>query len=201
MQTALFAILLAFSAYALSDEPDVFRNQTVGFAVTKPGGWHFATVEQNLNSLKSVQLDNKEFKAMMVKYATVPFLVMTKHKEPYHDLNPSFKVNIQPLGPFKGKDVRTILSAILSQYQNVLKDFKLVQPPTSVSISGVASAYTRMNFTMEVDGVGAFPTAAELWIVPQGDFYFLVGAGTRQDERTGSRKEIESIVNTIVITQ
>lgn len=54
---------------------------------------------------------------------------------------------------------------------------------------------------MDAAGIGALPITSELWIIPRGDYFFMVGAGTRQDEKTGSRKEVESILNTIVIAQ
>jgi len=41
--------------------------------------------------------------------------------------------------------------------------------------------------------------ATELWIVPRGDYFFLIGAGTRQDEKTGGRDEIGSILATMRI--
>lgn len=201
MKKAVVVCLLLFSAYALSEEPSVFSNPTAGFTVTKPISWHYVTAEQNLNNLKEAQLGDKEFHAAMVKYATAPMVAMTKHQEPYDDINPSFKVNIKPLGQFKGQDPKKIIEVILPQFQKHFKDFKLVQPPTNATVSGISSAYTRINYTMDVAGIGALPITSELWIIPRGDYFFMVGAGTRQDEKTGSRKEIESIINTIVIAQ
>jgi hypothetical protein len=40
---------------------------------------------------------------------------------------------------------------------------------------------------------------SELWIVPRGDYFFMIGAGTRQDEKTGTRKEIQEILKTVKI--
>lgn len=137
----------------------------------------------------------------MVKYATTPMVAMTKHKEPYDDVNPSFKVNIKPLGQLKGKDPKDIIGVMLPQFEKLFKDFKLAQSPVNVPVAGISSAYARINYTMEVAGIGALPITSELWIVPRGDYFFFVGAGTRQDEKTGSRKEIESIINTIVVSQ
>lgn len=205
MKTALVVFLLLFSGYAASEESSVFNNPTAGFSVTKPVGWHYVTAEQNLdnlkNNLKAIQLDDKEFQAAMVKYATAPLVAMTKYKEPYDDVNPSFKVNIKPLGQFKGKDPKDMIMVMLPQFQKIFKDFKLVQPPINVPVAGISSAYARINYTMEAAGIGSFPITSEIWIVPRGDYFFLIGSGTRQDERTGSRKEIESIINTITISQ
>lgn len=201
MRTLLAAVLFLFSGAALAAEPNVFSNPTAGFTVTKPVGWHYVTADQNLNNLKAAQLGDKEFQAAMVKYATTPMVAMTKHQEPYEDVNPSFKVNIKPLGQFKGKDPKEIIGVMLPQFQKLFKDFALAQQPTHVTISGLPAAYTRINYTMEVEGIGALPITSELWIIPRGDYFFVLGAGTRQDERTGTRKEVESIVNTIVIAQ
>lgn len=201
MKALLALVLVLFSGSALSEVPSVFSNPTAGFTVTKPVGWHYVTAEQNLNNLKATQLSDKEFQAAMVKYSTTPMVAMTKYKEPYDDVNPSFKVNIKPLGQFKGKDSKEIIGVILPQFQKLFKDFVLVQPPINVTVGGISSAYTRINYTMDAAGIGALPITSELWIIPRGDYFFMVGAGTRQDEKTGSRKEVESILNTIVIAQ
>ena len=43
----------------------------------------------------------------------------------------------------------------------------------------------------------AFPACSEMWILPRGDFFFLIGAGSREDERTGTREEIRGILATL----
>ena len=37
--------------------------------------------------------------------------------------------------------------------------------------------------------------------MPRGNFFFLIGAGTRQDEATGGRAEIRSILDSVKIDQ
>ena len=135
----------------------------------------------------------------IVKYASTPMLVMTKFPEPFEDLNPSFKVNIRPLGNLKGKTPTELLDLILPPFRSALKDFELVQPPTEVKVSGIPSGYARMNFVVQSPNGDAFPTTSELWIVPRGDYFFMIGAGTRQDEKTGSRREIQSIIRSVKI--
>jgi hypothetical protein len=201
MKVIFAAVFSLFSSITFAAESNVYKNPTAGFSVTKPSEWHYVTAEQNLNNLKATKLNDNEFQAAMVKYATAPMVAMTKHEEPYSDVNPSFKVNIKPLGQFKGKDPKEIIGVMIPQLQKIFKDFKLVQPPTTVMVSGFSSAYARINYTMEVVEIGELPISSELWIIPRGDYFFLLGAGTRQDEKTGSRKEIESIINTIVIAR
>jgi hypothetical protein len=57
----------------------------------------------------------------------------------------------------------------------------------------------RINYSLQASDGRTFPTTSEMWIVPKGDYFFMIGAGTRQDEKTGSRKEIQQIVDSIKV--
>ena len=135
----------------------------------------------------------------MQKYATAPLVAMMKYPEPYDDLNPSFKINIKPLGRLKGIDGKAIVALILPQFQKLLQDYELVQEPVEKEISGLKAGYARLNYTLEIPDGRIFPTTSELWIIPRGDYYFIIGAGTRQDEKTGTRSEIAEILKSLKI--
>jgi len=125
---------------------------------------------------------------------------MTKYQEPFDDVNPSFKINLKPYGDLKGIPAQNLIRLLLPQLQKSFKDFAVVQAPTDVLVSGIQSAYIRINYTMELADGRSFPAASELWIVPRGDYFFMIGAGTRQDEKTGTRAEIQGILDSIRIT-
>ena len=55
----------------------------------------------------------------------------------------------------------------------------------------------KIHYSLQVPDGRTFPTTSEMWIVPKGDYFFMIGAGTRQDEKTGSRREIQQIVDSI----
>jgi hypothetical protein len=194
--------VLAFGLATLcsAQTPAIFKNPTAGLSVTKPAGWVYLTAEQNADNLKRTELSDQEFRAAVAKYATTPMVAMTKYPEPYADLNPSFKVNMRPLGELKGRSAIEITNLVLPQLQRAFADAKVVQPPMEVTVSGLKAAYARIDYTLRAGGE-QFPTASELWIVPRGDFFFILGAGTRQDEKSGSRKEIETILKSIQLDQ
>lgn len=194
---AAIALLTAGAVWA--SEPHVFTNPTAGLEVTKPAGWHYVAAAQNLNNLKAVNLNDEEFHAAMQKYATAPLVAMTKYPEPYDDLNPSFKANIKPYGQLKGMQPVALINLVLPQFRKTFQDFELVQAPVEVDVAGIMSAYARMNYTMQIPDGRTFPTTSELWIVPRGDYFFMLGAGTRQDEKTGSRSEIQAILKSLKI--
>lgn len=197
----LVVALTLWASASLAGDPNVFSNATAGFQLTKPTEWHYITAAQNMKNIRAMKLSDEEFQAAMQKYATAPLVAMMKYPEPYEDVNPSFKVNLKPYGGLKGKSPEDIINLVMPQFRKTFKEFVLVQPPIEVVVSGIKSAYARMNYTMEIPDGSTFPTTSELWIVPHGDYFFMIGAGTRQDEKTGSRKEIEEILKTVTIEQ
>lgn len=194
---ALAALWIAGAAVAA--DSTAFHNPTAGIQLKRPADWRFVTTAQHMENLKAVKLTDEEFQAAMQKYSTAPLVAMMKHPEPFDDVNPSFKVNVKPYGDLKGKSPAEILGLLLPQLEKVFKDFTLVQRPTDAMVSGIKSAYARMDYSLEVPDGRTFPTTSELWIVPHGDYFFMIGAGTRQDEKTGSRAEIQGILKSVKI--
>lgn len=201
MKAALSVALILWAGVGLSGEGDVFDNRTAGFQLTKPADWNYITAAENLENIKSLKLTDEEFHAAMQKFATAPLVAIAKYPEPYDDVNPSFKVNLKPYGGLEGKTPEEIIDLVVPQFQTIFKDFELVQPPTEAVVAGIKSAYARMNYTMEIPDGRAFATTSELWIVPRGDYFFIIGAGTRRDEKTGTREEIREILQTVTIEQ
>lgn len=200
MKQWMLAVLLfvsAWGSFTYAEQSDVFTNPRAGFEVTKPVGWHYVPAEQNLENLKAAKLSDQEFQMAMLKFAKTPLVAMTKFPEPYNDLNPTFKANIKLFA--KGKTPADIIGAMLSTYKKSSKNFKLVQPPTEVEVSGIKSAYTRMDYSLQIPGGPAFPITSELWIIPRGDYFFVLSADTRPDDKTGSRREIANIIRSVKI--
>lgn len=199
--TALLLVLAFCCLFLPAQSADVFKNPTAGFEITKPPDWHYATAEQNAENLRAVRMGDPGFQAAMLKYATTPLVVLTKFEEPFPDLNPSLKVNIRPLGQLKGRPPGDIIRLVLPQLERAFKDFQLKQPPSDAVVAGLAASYLQVYYTLQTADGSSFPAASELWIVPRGDFFFMIGAGTRQDEKTGSREEIAAILKSVKISR
>jgi len=197
MKKIAILILACFVAPVHADSIHDFESVTIGFKVTKPMQWVFVSAEATLENLKRIKMNDKEFQELMLKYSKAPLVSMTKYKEPFDDINPSFKVNTKPLGQFKGEDPKKIFEVFLPHFQSLFADFELAQAPISTTVAGLDAAYMRVNYSIEVPDGREFATTSEMWIVPRGNYFFMIGAGTREDEKTGSRDEIKSILNTI----
>jgi len=197
-------ILAVYSSFVFAGNPNDFESSMAGFKVTKPTTWKFITVDENLENVKKTKknkLNDTEFKQYMLKYSTVPLVAIMKHPEHFDDLNPTFRVNIKPLGNLDGADPKQMLNLILPRFKTLFQDFNLVQPPMDTKVSGLNAAYMRMNYSLMIPDGRKFLTASELWIVPRGEFFFMIGAGTRQDEKTGSRKDIYKILSSVVLSK
>ena len=177
---------------------ETYSNPTLGFSIRKPSSWHYLSAEQHRENLKRSDFSDPKFKELVTRYARTPFLAMTKYKEPYEDLNPSVRVNAREAGNLKGVPPEKVVELTASSFARMFKDYAVAEGPLVTKVSGHPAGYMRVNYTHEAGGV-AWRTTSELWIVPRGELMFIVGAGTRQDEKTGTRKEVRGIIDTIKI--
>ncbi|MES2754320.1 MAG: hypothetical protein V4659_06610 [Pseudomonadota bacterium] len=176
----------------------IVSNNTVGIEVNQPAGWTVLTAEANAANLRSVQPENKDLQEAFAKYASAPVIAFTKYAEPYADLNPSFKVNLRPVGQLAGRSASEILTVVIPALRYAFSDLRIDQEPVSTTVGGRAAAYARFTYTLAARGQ-KFATTSELWIVPRGSYFFMIGAGTRHDEANGTRAEIQSILSTVKI--
>lgn len=186
------------TAPALADT-NLYSNPTVGLRISKPESWQFVSAQQNLENLRRTELKDSEFHQAMLKHANAPLVVMMKYPEPYEDLNPSLKISVRPMGQLKGVDPKELVSVLLQNFKQVFKDFEVLQPPMDTELAGLSGAYMEVSYSLVVPEVGEYPTLSQLWILPRGDYFFMVGAGTRVDEQTGTRQEIAGILQSLSI--
>jgi len=192
----LLTLLMVTSGFA---EEGKYSNPTLGFSVIKPADWTFITADENLDNIARSEFKDEATKEMLMKYATAPLVAMTKYKEPYDDVNPSFKLNIKPLNNFDASNPKAILEVVVAPMSKMFQDFEILQGPENTTINGRNAGYVRINYSMKVPDGRTFPICSELWIIPRKNFFFMVGAGTRQDEKTGTREEIKGILNGLII--
>jgi hypothetical protein len=199
MKTFLYVLVFLSLGFVAHAQPaEIVSNPTVGIEVAKPAGWQHLTAGAIAENLRSIEMDDKEFQEAVAKYATVPIIAFSKYAEPYQDLNPSFKINLRPSGQLSGRSASDILGLVVPSLKKAFSDLVVQDGPTVTSVSGLPAAYARLTYTMSASGM-QFPTTSELWIVPRGNYFFIIGAGTRQDEANGTRAEIRSILESLQI--
>jgi hypothetical protein len=148
--------------------------------------------------LKKSDFADPSFKALIAQYARTPFFAITKYKEPYDDINPSVKVNARELGTLKGAPPEKIAETAAAGLARMFKDYAVEEGPIATRVAGQPAGYIRVRYTMEAGG-RQWPLMSEMWVVPRGELVFIIGAGIRQDEKTGTRQEVRRIIDTIKI--
>ena len=175
-----------------------YSNPTLGISVLKPAGWRFITKQEVLDSFAPSDARSAVIK-MLAKYADTPLVVMAKYKEPYDDVNPIFQVDIRPLNQLNASDTETLAKAAVGPIALLYQDVNIVQGPENVMLRGRKAGYVAFNYSMKVPDGRIFPIRGEIWTIPKTTYCFIVTAGTRPDEKTGTRGEIKDILDSLVI--
>lgn len=173
-------------------------NATLGVSIDKPKSWITLTAAANAANLGKVEFNSPEFQKQVQAYASVPLFAFTKFREPYADVNPSVKINTRPAGQLAGRSGSDVLLTILPALSKVMPDYKLVTPPRTVTLGGRATGHAKVTYTLKSGGK-SYPCTSELWIVPRGNYFIIVGAGYRPNVAS-DQAEINTIVQSLRVT-
>lgn len=175
----LFGLVAASVASSAIADGDRFESPTVGFAFSKPSTWVFASLQATQENRERIRLNDAELEQQMKTRATPPLAVVTRHPEPYPDLNPSFQVGLRPLGALEGKSATEVLAVILPTLERAYADYRVVAPVSETTIGGLAAARVGVEYTLETADGGSFPTRSDMVIIPRGKFMFFIGMGRK----------------------
>ena len=189
----IFSCTLAITAHA----QELYENKTLGLSVQKPAAWYFITDKQYRDNIARTKMTDAEFQSLMLKFSSAPVFAITKYRVPYDDLNPSVKITVRPAGRANARNLLTVTKIVVAGIAKMVGKVDSIEEPKSMQISGFPAAYAAIDFTLETQEGRQFPTKSQLWIVLKDDLLFLIGAGTRQDERTGSRQEVQWVIDSI----
>lgn len=194
-----FACLSGNVAHA--ESKDVFTLPYVGMEITKQRDWHFTNVTLAADSAKSVQFQDKEFADLVAKSTAVPLAIITKYPESYEDVNPSLKIDVQPLTNLNGKTATELSNFVLGMFSTAVKDFEILQKPTDVEVGAFKASYFRIRYTVEFADNTSYRTVSELWIITRDQYYLLFGAATLDDDKTLSRGEIAEMLKSLKVVE
>ena len=57
--------------------------------------------------------------------------------------------------------------------------------------------YSKFFYTMKSQDGTLFKTCSELWLIDKGQYFYMIGAGTKQDESNCKREEILNFLNSV----
>jgi hypothetical protein len=195
----LFHALLALSGLAHGAQADVFTNKNIGFEITRPATWYYVSAPEYLDNAGSTKLNDAGLQDWIVRHATAPLVSFAKSPEPALGVTAVFKVHVKPSGPLEDQPATKLVAAVLGLAQKAFRDYELEQPPIEVEISGIKSAYARINYSAQLVDGRSYPATSETWVIPRGKYIFILGAVSARDAKNDSREEISAIVRSVRI--
>jgi len=194
---AAMALILSCAVATTVPAQELYENKTLGLSVQKPAKWFFLTDKQNRSNIARTKMSDAEFQSFVRKNSSAPIFMITKYRMPYDDLNPSVKITARPAGRVNARNLLAVAKNTAGAIANRVGKVDAIEGPKSLQISGFPAAYVAIDYTLGTQEGGQFPTKSQMWFVLKGDVLFIVGAGTRQDEKTGSRKEVQQVIDSI----
>ena len=179
--------------------PQHFENATAGIRLTRPAGWHTASLQTVQENRERVRLSDAELQAAMQKFATAPLFVFMKYPEPHPSLNPSVQVTLRPSGPLAGSTPTEIMAIAVAAMQKAFADFTLTTPIERTQVSGLPAAHMRARYTIRNTDGSVFNALSRLWVVPRGAFMFLIGMSGPLEGPDISESEFAAVLKTVSI--
>ena len=196
----LTIILITFSfglLFSQKTELNEFKHNILGFKINYPKTWFLNSADEYYANLDKVKFNDNEFDEMIKKNASIPFIFLSKFKEPYDDINPSIKINTKPYGNLKGKTLTEIINLILPQFEKMFLNFKIQDSITEIKINEINATYVKFYYTLKTQEGKEFLTSSELYLIDKVNYFYMIGVGTKQDESNCKRQETLDILNTI----
>jgi len=187
--------------YSENTDDVVFNVKKIGLTLKYPKNWNKITTDDFnyfINDDYSKLPDSQKKK--------MPLLGLLKYKEPVDFFNPNIMINIFP---YRNIDDKDELNKIITNFKafiknRSLKNFSEIEQVNDYKIGNVNSIYLKFNFTITHYNKD-FDLCTEIWYInidkidTGGTFFLSIETNTLLDEKTGTRKEIHDILNTILI--
>lgn len=198
MKKSIVLLLLLTASIAFSQKR--FESKNYGFSMDEPKDWQVANNEELLNNLDRYDLTTEAFHELLKKNKGSILLTsfykydMNKHA----GLIPTIKINMRqnPAGEFSV--FKSMISQSSKGFETVFPDFKYLQEPTEVEISGIKSVFFSGKYTMKMQNGTLMKIKSRTYAIPYGDYFFQVNFidGQVKDDCTA---EFDALVKSIKI--
>lgn len=189
-------LLLCAMGTSVAAEPthNRYENFALGLRLTKPDGWRFITAEENTENLERIEFASEEFKQKLLAYEK-PLVMMVQNPEDHVGINPSFNVAIAPFAGLPDPSAEGVLQQAALALSKQFTDAE-ISPLTEVVIAGRSARRMTMDYVMHTSDGGVFDVASVVWIVPDGDYFLVIGAAYSQGDQA-TWEQIEQVLNSI----
>jgi hypothetical protein len=122
------------------------EHQSAGISLTRPAGWHTATIAQIQANREQTKLSDSGLQAALATRSALPLIVFTKYDEPHPGLNPSVQITLRQALP--GTPVRLLTGALRTMRQ-AFADLQIVDSVRGMQLAGLPGAHVRVTYTLQ----------------------------------------------------
>jgi hypothetical protein len=176
---AIVALLGAAAAAHASNSP-AFYSRAIGFGIRRPIGWHWLSDIDALNKQHPRRLSDAELAKVIGNRPELALVQIAYHEEPYAGFNPSIQVSLKPLASFPSKNMVEALAPLLAETRTKHADLIVIDAPQEAKVMGYAGARMKVRYSDTIGGE-MLTVAARLWLIPRGNFVFVIGMSSRAE--------------------
>lgn len=148
------------------------EHREAGIAITRPAGWHTATMAQVQANREQTKLSDPELQMALATRAALPVVVFTKYQEPHPGLNPSIQITLRQ--GLAGTPVQ-LLGNALTAMRRGFPDLQVVEPVRAAEVDGMPAAQVNVAYSLRTQTGLTARVSSRLWLVPRGSLMFLIG--------------------------
>jgi hypothetical protein len=185
---------------AVSDDPGLFDARAVGFTLIRPAGWHFAPSSWQREQLARLDFGSDEFNQLIRTRASEPLVTITKYPDTQDSVNPTIKVIYRPLKGAARSSAVAVATAVVEEMKSAFEWFEPDGPIQQDTVGGLVAGRFQFRFTIEMQDGRFFDIVNRSWVVPRGDFIFLIGMSAPAEGPDVSTAEFDQAFSSIQIS-
>lgn len=185
----VFVFAVAFgSQVATATDPNTFICREAGLTITKPQQWAFVTRATE----KDVRGEVGETGILIAALIKDPKLI--------RDWSPGVTVFVIETDELIMTTPNALVKFALRQIEDDYGDSEIKEGPVDVTFAGLKGVYAFIT-ARAVKGLEEPATVCmEIWVVMAPKETYIIDAWYRQDERTGTRKEVKQVIDSIKLS-
>jgi hypothetical protein len=177
-----------------------FTNTALGLRIEKPDDWCVLTPEENAEDHRRIEAANPQLSEGIRGDGERPVYAFFRYRDRYRGgFTPTVKVGTRTAASLIGHTGQQVLDAMLPQVGKMMTGLTVVTAPESVRLAGKLAGHMTLTYTLNVDRT-SFRVASEMWVIPRGTYFVVLGAIYPPDDKSGDRAAVMKIVNSLQLT-
>lgn len=191
---AIAAALLVMAAPAVAAIGERIAAPVGGISIEKPAGWSVLPPDEALRNIRGIDFDTPGASRAL----RGPLITLTKYPLSHEGVVPTIKVNYHHFPAARELGPDGLAKLVIADLNRSLGEVKVLDAPSTVKVSGLSAGHFRVGYALR-RGKQTADAVSEIWAVPRGNGFFMIGVGYSPDEPAATHGEIEAAVASVKI--